>query len=372
MKIGIDARLIQGGFCGDRTYWRGLIGGISRINEVRQDEYLLYTFSKLPPPNPSETGGFAVRQLNALTGRDWCLWSFPRMLGKDGVQVAHVQYSMPPYAPCPIITSVHDVSFRRCPQFFSFKDRFLLDLGMRIGAHRAAKILVLSNFTRIEMIELYRVPPEKIEVVYPGVEEQFQPLDKACSKKIIQEKYSISQSFIVTVGVVPARKNIHSLIRAFGILKGILPIKHKLVILGNHRGQDRQLLRLADSIGISEDVVLTGGVSNEDLPHFYNAADLSVYPSVYEGFGLPALEAMACGVPVITSNLSALPEVIGDAGLAVDPTPEALADAMAEVLSNMSLRSELSARGLKRAKAFNWDSTARRVVEIYREVASNN
>lgn len=248
----------------------------------------------------------------------------------------------------------------------------MLDLGMRVGARRAAKILVLSEFTKREMIELYDVPSSKIEVVYPGVDEQFRLLDKADSKKMLSEKYSLSQPFIVTVGVIPARKNIHSLISAFAILKGILPIEHKLVIVGNHQGSDQKLLKLADSVGVANDVVFTGVVPYEDLPHFYNAADLSVYPSVYEGFGLPALEAMACGVPVITSNLSALPEVVGNAAVTVDPTPEALADAMAKVLSDPSLRCDMSTLGLEHVKAFSWDMTARRVAEIYHEVAGKN
>ena len=368
MKIAIDARLLQGKFTGDRTYWRGLIRGLSRLNS--DDEYVLYTYPSMSDVDSSEACGLAVRPVPAMSWRSWSLWAFPRALGKDGVDVAHVQYSIPPFAPCPVITSVHDISFKTCSQYFRFKDRFLLDRGFRYGARYAVRVLALSEYTKREIIDYYGVAPEKIEVVYPGVDEQFRLLDKAGSKALVREKYSVDKPFVITVGVVPARKNIPRLLRAFAQSRKALASEHKLVIVGKPGAEEKSLSDLAETLGLSEDVIFAGYVPQEDLPSLYSAADLCVYPSLYEGFGLPALEAMACGVPVITGNRSSLPEAVGDAGITVDPVDcGALADAISSVLSSVSRQAEMSAKGLDRAGKFSWDDTARRVAALYREVA---
>lgn len=367
MRIGIDARLLQGDFTGDRTYWRGLIRGLSRLKS--EDEFVLYTYPNMSAAPPSETAGLPTRDTPAMCWRTWSLWAFPRALDKDRVDVAHVQYSIPPFAPCPVISSVHDISFRTRAQYYRFKDKFLLHRGFSYAAKHAAKILAISLYTKSEIVNVYGVAPERVEVVYSGVDEQFRPLDRAESRDLVRRKYAIASPFVVTVGLTPERKNVQRLIQAFAQSKEELRSDHKLVLVGRPGGDEGKFTGLAESLGISEDMIITGYVPSEDLPSLYNAADLCVYPSVYEGFGLPAAEAMACGVPVITGDRSSLPEVVGGAGITVDPyQTEAFAEAIARVLSSESLRAELSAKGPAQAAKFSWDTMARQVVDVYHRV----
>ena len=365
MKIGIDARPIQGQFTGDSTYWRGLIEALARLDV----EIILYLDARLPEPEIAVSKSIPVRILHAPWGRVWSAWTFPRALKEDGVQVAHVQYTIPPRMPCPTVTTIHDVSFKRFPEFFKLKDRLILDHAVKRASKKAAWIIVPSEHARNELIQLYRIDPGKIAVTYEGVDQQYQPMDRGAARASV-EKYGISSPFILTLGVIQPRKNLGRLLEGFARLKGNLESGHKLVIVGKQGWLEADLRRRIDKLDLANDVILTGYVPYEDLPVLYNAAEVFVYPSVYEGFGLPPLEAMACGTPAITGNQSSLPEVVGEAGLMVDPyDPDAFADAMARVLSSESLRAEMSARGLDQAKKFSWDKMAQETLEIYRAVA---
>lgn len=367
MRVGIDARLLQGDFTGDRTYWRGLIRGLARLET--DDQYALYTFPKMHPVEHDEAGGLRTRPVPAMCWRTWSLWAFPRALRADRVHLAHVQYSIPPVAPCPVVTSVHDISFTRCPEYFRFKDKFLLDRSMRYAAKHAARILALSEYTKNEMMEAYGVKAEWIQVVYPGVDEQYKPLDRAEARRFVAERYSIDFPYILAVGVIQPRKNLPRLLEGLSILKGISGLGHKLVVVGKYGWKESNLPAQTQELGLADDVVFTGYVPYEDLPSLYASADVFAYPSVYEGFGLPPLEAMACGTPVITGNRTSLPEVVGDAGTMVDPyDPEAFAQALRNVLYSDALRKDMSARGLERAKLFSWDRTAQEVRAVYSQV----
>ena len=362
MKLGIDARLIQGDFTGDSTYWRGLIEALSRLDV----EFVIYLDAKLPEPEISVSKSIPVRILHAPCSRVWSAWTFPRALKEDGIQVAHVQYTIPPRMPCPTVTTIHDVSFKRHPEFFKLKDRLILDWAVKRASKKAARIIAPSQHTKKELVQLYRIDPAKITVTYEGVDAQFRPMDRQVARALVGEKHGIHSPFILTLGVIQPRKNLGRLLDAFSALKGNLESEHKLVIVGKQGWKEADLQGRIAALGLAKNVVLTGYVPYEDLPALYNAADVFVYPSVYEGFGLPPLEAMACGTPVITGNQSSLPEVVGEAGLMVDPfDPEAFTDAMARVLSSESLRSEMSSRGLAQAKKFSWDRMAQETVAVY-------
>jgi len=366
MKIGLDARAIQGRFTGDSTYWRGLIEGLSRLGS--DDESFIYLDAALPKPELPASGNLRPRPLRAICWRAWSAWSFPLALCRDGIEVAHVQYTIPPVMPCPVITSIHDVSFKRHPEFFPRKDRLILDMGVRRARKQAFRILALSEYTKKELLDLYRMPDEKVAVVYPGVDERFKPLDRAAARELVDREYGIGFPFVLTVGVIQPRKNLDRLLEGFAILKGILRSDHKLVVVGKYGWKQANLEQRIHELELAANVIFTGYVPHEDLPAFYSAADVFVYPSVYEGFGLPPLEAMACGAPVIAGDRSSLPEAVGEAGIMVDPyDPDAFARAMAGVLSSESLRAEMSALGLDQAKKFSWDRTAREAMTIYRQ-----
>lgn len=367
MRIGIDARPIQGRFTGDCTYWRGLIEGLSRLDT--DDEYFLYLDARLPKPKIPESKAFRVRFLRALNWRIWSILAFPKALREDRIQVAHVQYTIPPAMPCRTITTIHDVSFKRHPEFFKLKDRFILDMGVERAAKHAARILAVSEYTRKELLALYNISPAKVTLVYSGVDKQFKPMDRVIAADFVGETYGVHAPFVLTVGVIQPRKNLPKLLEAFASLKKIWQSEHVLVVVGKRGWLETSLERRIEQLGLTGDVILTGYVPHEHLPSLYNAADAFVYPSVYEGFGLPPLEAMACGTPIITGNFSSLPEVVGEAGIMVDPhDADAFADAMMNVLSSRSLQGEMYSQGIEQAKKFSWDEMARQVSVIYREV----
>lgn len=357
---------MQGQFTGDATYWRGLVEGLCQL--AGPDEFLIYLDERLPHPEPPTSDRVILRYLSAPSWRIWSVWTFPLALRSDRVEVAHVQYSIPPILPCPVVTSVHDISFKRHPEFFKPKDRFILDAGVKSAAKRAARVLAISEYTKREIVELYEIDPAKVTVVYPGVDAQFRPLDRENAHSAIREKYRVTEPFMLTLGVIQPRKNLQRLLEGLAILKVRGELTHKLVVVGKYGWLEANLNERIASLGLTDDVLLTGYAPYEDLPLFYNAADLFVYPSVYEGFGLPPLEAMACGTPVITGNRTSLPEVVDDAGIMVDPyDPSAFADAICSVLGNPTVYDLLSRMGLERSTRFSWAEMARQVDGIYHE-----
>lgn len=231
----------------------------------------------------------------------------------------------------------------------------------------ADRIIAVSNSTKRDLINYFNIPEEKIKVILEAADEKFKLLNKEEINEV-KQKYNLNFPFILYVGTLEARKNIPTLIKAFYKIKK-KNIEHKLVIAGKKGWKYKEIFETIDKLDLQNDVVFTGYVSDEDLPALYNAADLFVYPSIYEGFGLPPLEAMACGTPVITSNTSSLPEVVGDAGIMVDPCDvDGLTQTMCDVLTNDGLREDMIKKGLERAKMFTWEKCARETLKVYEEV----
>jgi len=238
------------------------------------------------------------------------------------------------------------------------------------GLRKADRIITISAFSKNEIIKYLGYPEDKIHVIYPAVNHSYyyEKRDREILKRF---NISEDEKIILYVGSEQPRKNLPFLIRAFGKLKRILP-EAKLLKIGNPlwRGAREENLRLIGKLNLQNDVIFVGYVDEEELPKWYNAADLFVFPSLYEGFGLPPLEAMACGTPVITSNASSLPEVVGDAGIIVDSfNTDEMVRAMYEVLTNDGLREDMSKRGLKMANMFSWEKAAEETLEVYEERA---
>ncbi|HIQ39262.1 MAG TPA: glycosyltransferase family 1 protein [Methanothermococcus okinawensis] len=265
------------------------------------------------------------------------------------------------------VITIHDIIPFHFPETFTkitiFRYKLLLPKTLRT----ADKIIADSYNTKKDIIKYFKIPEDKTKVIHLGVDEKYKPLSE---EKInnIKEKYCINYPFILYVGTLEPRKNIPTLIKAYYKLKK-QGLPHKLVITGKKGWKYKSIFETIDKLNLRKDVIFTGYVPDEDLPALYNAADLFVYPSLYEGFGLPPLEAMACGTPVITSNTSSLPEVVGDAGIMVDPYDvDGLSKAMYEVLTNDGLREELRKKGLERAKLFSWKKCAEEHLKVYEEV----
>ena len=234
-------------------------------------------------------------------------------------------------------------------------------------------IITVSEFSKKDIIRIFNVDDDKIKVTHLAAEDYFRPIDKEKSKYFLKNKYNIESDFILYVGGFSPRKNVRSILVAFSRIYQSLSKDYKVLILGSASDDHSYLITLCESLNISDNVIFTGYVPYEDLPYFYNSCSVFVYPSLYEGFGLPPLEAMSCGIPVITSNIASIPEVVGDSALLINPfDTEELKIALEKVLENAALSEELSKLGYARSKLFNWEKTASETLKIYEETYKNS
>jgi glycosyltransferase involved in cell wall biosynthesis len=291
----------------------------------------------------------------------------PFALKKERVDLLHaLAFVTPLISSCPSVVTIYDLSFLLYPESFKRFKRFYLGLFTRLSARRARRIIAISKSTKRDVVRLLEVPAEKVEVVYCGIDEAFRPLAEDQVAAFRSER-GLPERFILFVGTIEPRKNVTRLIEAFANLQTCELANLKLVIGGAKGWFYQDIFARVEELGLEGQVMFPGYIPISELPLWYNAAELFVYPSLYEGFGMPPLEAMACGTPVVTANTSSLPEVVGEAGLTVDPLDvEALAEAMRRALSDEALRQEMRKRGLQRAKGFSWTKTAWETVQVYR------
>ena len=264
---------------------------------------------------------------------------------------------------CPTVITIHDLSFLLYPQNFRAGNRLYLQILTRLSVRRARRLIAVSESTKRDLIRHYQLPPERVDVVPNGVDDHFRPWSEA-EIAAFRTRKGLPERFLLFVGTLEPRKNVVGLIQAYARLPQPRP---PLMLVGGKGWLYDEIFTRVETLGLSDEVHFVGYVSAEDLPGWYNAARLFVYPSLYEGFGLPPLEAMACGTPVVASNASSLPEVVGRAGLLVDPNDaEALTAAMNRLLTDGDLHDALQVEGPKRAAAFSWQETARRTAAVYR------
>jgi len=274
------------------------------------------------------------------------------------------------------LLTVHDLSFVRDPESATPALRQYLNAVVPRSVGRASHVLADSQATKDDLVDLYGVADERVSVLYCGVDGRFTPQKQRGEGERIRRRYKLGhQPYILSLGTLQPRKNYGRLISAFALVADVSrridgrPTTHNLVIVGKQGWLYDSIRADAARLGLRTRVIFPGFVQDEDLPALYRNADLFVLPSLYEGFGLPPLEAMACGTPVVTSNVSSLPEVVGDAGLTVDPTDVyALANAMSRVLQDSRLRQEMVEKGLARTVQFTWLRAARQLRDIYQNV----
>lgn len=265
------------------------------------------------------------------------------------------------------VLTVHDIIpilFNNLPFVYRFWGPTL-----KLIKNRADCVIVDSENTKVDCMKYLKIPEERIKVIYLAADEKFRVIkNKTTIKDELKLRYNVQYPFILYVGNVEVRKNVSALIKSFYKLKK-RGIAHKLVLIGARTFGYKKIYELVLELGLSNEVIFTGYVSNEDLVKFYNTADLFVFPSLYEGFRLPPLEAMVSSCPIITSNTSSLPEVVGDAGVMVDPQDfDLLANEIYHLLTNDNLRQELGRKGLERSKMFSWEKTARETWKVYEDV----
>ncbi len=295
----------------------------------------------------------------------------PLALRQAGVDLLHaLAFVAPLAAPCPFVITIYDLSFLRYPEAFRPLNRWYLSRFTARSVKQAKAIITISESTRQDVINLLGAPPERVHTIYCGVEPSFQPLP-AAEVAAFKAARGLPDTFILFLGTLEPRKNVDGLIRAYARWRQFDPAAPPLIVAGGKGWYYTKIFQLVETLGLTGAVHFPGYVPHEDLPRWFNAACLFVYPSHFEGFGLPVLEAMACGTPVITSTVSSLPEVTGADGAAVlvDPTqPDMLAEAMAQLLSQPDRRAAMAAQGRVRAAGFQWERTARETVAVYQKV----
>jgi glycosyltransferase involved in cell wall biosynthesis len=269
---------------------------------------------------------------------------------------------------CKKIVTFHDLSFEYFPEFFPWRKRFWhYSLNPKQRAREAGKIIAVSQSTRDDLVNLYGLPEQKIKVIYSGVGREFRPIPpEQC--RIVGQKYNLPRKFILYFGTLEPRKNLVGLIEAYGIFRAKLPPAGdypKLVLAGSRGWLYDEIFKAAKKSSYAGDIIFIGFVEPNDKPHLFNLASLFVYPSFFEGFGFPPLEAMACGVPTLVSHTSSFPEVAGGGALMVDPYNfEEIAWAMNEILSDNDLKRDLIESGLAQVKKFSWDKCAQETLEL--------
>jgi glycosyltransferase involved in cell wall biosynthesis len=371
LRIAIDAHSVGAKLGGNESYALNLIEALGQIDSV--NEYTLYvTTSEAYDRFHQRWPNFKVQTTLPHTPLIRIPLTLSAELRKHPVDVLHVQFTAPPFCPCPAVVSIHDLSFEHLPQTFNRRSRTQLRLTVRHSARRAAKILTLSEHTRRDVIETYGVEAEKVTAIPLAAPAHFGPVIDAKELQRVRHTYGIDGDYVLSVGSIQPRKNLVRLVKAYASLRGDRRGKSfpKLVLVGKCAWLYDETLRALEETGVRDSAILTGYVPESDLPALYSGALCFVYPSYFEGFGLPPLEAMKCGVPTIVGDATSLPEVVGEAGLRVDPYDvSAIAAAIDGLINNSELRNELSVKGLTRAKMFDWRDTAQRTLRVYEQVS---
>lgn len=378
MKIGIDYTAAIHQSAGIGRYTHELINALAAVSPTNgtAPHYRLFVadagsqFDTLPPgPNFS---WHPTRISERWLARLWFRLHLPLPIQTwtGPLDLYHAtDFVLPPVMPkTRTIVTIHDLSFVREPAITMPGMSRHLNTWVPHSVNRADHVIAVSEATRQDLIELYHTPPDKISVLYHGVGSEFNPITDAAKLSAIRKKYHLDEvPFVLSVGTIQPRKNYRRLIQAFAHIDPPL----KLVIGGGKGWQVEEVFNEIEQLGLTDRVHFPGYIADADLPALYSAATLFIYPSLYEGFGLPALEAMACGTPVIASNQSSLPEVVGNAGLLVDPRDVgAIAASMTHLLEDANRRQELSALGLQQAARFTWPEMGAKLLNLYKKVCN--
>jgi len=367
VRIGIDARKLHD--FGIGTYIRNLLRELAKIDH--DTDYVIIS-------RPDDEA--AVRALGdnfrpvAETAGNYSLAeqiNIPWTLRRERVDLFHApHYVLPPLVRCPSVVTIHDCIHLMFPQYLP--SRWALAYArtsISMAAKRATRVLTVSESSKRDIQRFVDIPPGKVDVIYNSYDPRFGVEPDADTVNRVRERYQLQSEFVLYAGNVKPHKNLERLIEAFDIVRGRGLDQLKLVLIGDEISKYTALRRAVHRHQLHSYVRFLGYLPQETLAVMYRLAGVFVFPSLYEGFGLPPLEAMASGTPVVTSNVSSLPEVAGDAAVLVDPySAEAIADGMYRVLTDNDLRSDLRRRGPQRASQFSWESSVRRVREIYGQV----
>jgi glycosyltransferase involved in cell wall biosynthesis len=366
MRFSVDAHAIGCHLTGNEVYIRNLLNHFARLD--RQNEF--YAYISKPGAERELPGRVHLRTVSENPYKRLG-FDLLRQMRRDRPDLLHVQYTAPLFCRVPVVVSVHDVSFLEHPHWFTRFRAMQLKNTVRRTVHNAARVLTPSEFSRTAILRHYAIDESKVVVVPNAVSSAFRPIERQVAAAAVEKKYHIPAPFVLTVGDLQPRKNHLGLLRAFEeVLRSHPQLPHRLVFVGKETWYSKELHRAVNRSSIADRVQFTGFVEDADLVHFYAACDLFVFPSFYEGFGLPILEAMACGRAVACSSATAMPEVADAAGILFDPnSTQEMTRAIGDVLLDAGLRTRLERLGAQRATLFSWEKAAQRTLDVYYDVA---
>ncbi len=367
MRFAVDAHAIGRHLTGNEVYVRNLLKALAA--EEHDCDYIAYVSSE--EASSQVPAGIRSRLVAANPFRRLG-WDLAARVREDRPDLLHVQYTAPLGCPVPIVASVHDVSFLEHPEYLTPARARQLRWTVRATVRRAAAVLTGCEFSKQSILNAYpELEPESVVVVPYAAAPEFRPISPEAAKVETLKRFSIQAPFVLSVGDIQPRKNPIGLIQAFARLVRAHPrLKHELAFAGKDTWFSGRVREAARESGVADRIRFLGFVTDEDLLYLYNSADVFAFPSLYEGFGIPPLEAMACGRAVVCSKVSAVPEVVDGAAIVFDPhSPDEVARALADVLLDSELRGRMERLGLRRAAHFNWRETARRTLEVYQAVA---
>ncbi len=364
-RVAIDVHAIGQRQTGNETYLANLVAQFATMNRP----WTCVLYHTMPAGSPECRGlQGELHRVRPHTPLVRIPLSFPYVLARDRIDLAHFQYVSPPFSPCPTVVTVHDISYEFFPEYFNPLTRKRMQWLIPRSARRADHVLTVSEFSRRSIIERYEIPEDRITATLLGASPAFRRLDPGDAQRVTA-RFGLTRPFILAVGNLQPRKNLERLLHAYARLRDESGADIELVLAGQMSWQGHRVQQEARRLGLMDCVRLTGYVSLEELVGLYNRAHIFAYPSTFEGFGLPVLEAMACETPVLTSNTSSLPEVAGDAALQVDPFDvEAIAHGLKRLVEDSSLRARLAALGRQQVRRFNWRRTAEATAIVYERV----
>ena len=374
MRVGVDARLMFFQPAGISRYTWHLLQAMAELD--KDDEFIIFQHRKHGTPLITQAN-FQRRTLYAPAHHRLEQVALAAELYLHPLDVLHFTDFIPAlhrpphfYAPFRTVITVHDLAFLHYPHFLTATSAAYYG-QIDKAVVRADHIIVPSEHTRRDLIAQTGVPADKVSVIYEAANPGFRPLPIEPTRAEITAQYGIPERFALFVGTIEPRKNLAGLLQAFQYLRQKYDVPGLgLVIAGGQGWLYEETLELVKTLKLEDVTYFLGRVPDEDLQKLYVAARCLVHPALYEGFGLPPLEAMACGTPTIVSNVSSLPEVVGDAGLLVDPrNPEEMAIAIHRLVTDDALHAELRDKGLQRAQTFSWEKAARKTLDVYRKVA---
>jgi glycosyltransferase involved in cell wall biosynthesis len=369
MRFSVDAHAIGRHLTGNEAYVRNLLNGFAKLDKF--SEFIAYLSVE------GAANWVPARFTHRFVANDPFLrlgYDLSSKLRQDRPDLIHVQYTAPLFCPVPVVASIHDISYLEHPEFFTTSRSLQLRYTVYRTIKIASRILTLSDFSRRAIERAYNLTDDKVIVVPAAVSSSFRQISRESAIVQVRKKFAISNPFVLTVGDLQPRKNPLGLIKAYDELMNAHPdLPHDLVFVGNDTWFSSRVRQAAEKSRFRERIHFTGYVDEKDLLQFYNACEIFIFPSFYEGFGIPILEAMACGRAVACANATAIPEVADAAALLFNPESTGeMVRAMRDLLVDRELRERMERLGLMNAALFSWERTAQKTLEVYYEIEAAN